>query len=59
MSKIMSVCHDVIIMCVIPCEINQISEKFLPDPHGFCRNFAKTKYRSGNENLKVLLSSYE
>ena len=37
---------------VIPCEMDQISEKFPPDPHGFCWNFVKSIYPSRNENPK-------
>ena len=35
---------------VIPCKMDQISEKFPPDPNGFCWNFIKSMYPSTNEN---------
>ena len=37
---------------VIPCEMDQISERFPPDPHGFYWNFAKSIYPSRNVNPK-------
>ena len=30
--------------------MDQISEKFPPDPHGFCRNFVNSMYLLRNEN---------
>ena len=35
---------------VIPCEVDQISEKFPPHPYGFCWNLVRAMYPSINEN---------
>ena len=35
---------------VIPCEMDQISEKFPPDLHGFCWHFFQSMYPTRNEN---------
>ena len=44
---------------VIPCEMDQISEKFPPDPHGFCWHFSSQCTHQEMKILKILLSSHE